>query len=85
MPGKMEYGTLFAQSSHSFPNSFLSAWSSFDILASVKREGKMSSRLKYTTTSNLPNIVFHNPDSMIQDPLLKCQGNNPPNTKITPV
>ena len=80
----MEYGTLFAQSSHFFPNRFLSAVSSFDILVSAKKEIKMLTALKFTT-SNLPNIVFHNPDSMIQDPLLSCQGNHPTDKKIKPV
>ena len=76
----MEYGTLFAQSSHFFPNWFLSAMSSFDILVSTKKVPKMLST-KYIATSNLPNIVFNNPDSMIQDPLLKYQGKTPPNIK----
>ena len=81
----MEYGTLFAQSSHLFPNWFLSAMSSLDILVSKKKEPKMLNMPKYITTTNFPNIVFHNPDSMIQVPLLKYQGNNPPNIKIAPV
>ena len=80
----MEYGTLFAHSSHFFPNWFLSATSSFDILESVKKIVDMS-KVKYITTNNLPNIVFHSPDSMIQDPLLRFQGKHPPNTKIRPV
>ena len=76
-----EYGTLFAQSSHFFPNLFLSAMSSSDILASTNKLIVMA-KLKYTVRSNLPIIVFHNPDSMNQDPLLRCQGNNPPTIKI---
>ena len=81
----MEYGTLSAQSSHFFPNWSLSAMSSFGILVSRKKVPKMLNTPKYITTSNLPNIVFNSPDSMIQDPLLKYQGNNPPNIKRMPV
>ena len=80
----MEYGTLLAQSSHSFPKWFLSTMSSFDILPSAEKEKKIIIP-EYITTSNLPNIVFHNPDSMIQDPLLNCQGNHPTDKKIMPV
>ena len=56
--------------------------SSPDILASTKMEDKMLNMQKNITTSNLPNIVFHNPDSTTQDPLLRFQGINPPNIKI---
>ena len=75
----MEYGILFAQSSHFFPNRFLSAISSFDILDSKKKEVVMlhTPGPKYITTSNFPDIVFHNPDSMIQDFSLRFQGNHP--------
>ena len=59
--------------------------SSFDILAIVKMEAVMLSTPKYNTTSIFPNIVFHNPDSKIQDPLLRYQGIIPANTNIKPV
>ena len=81
----MEYGTLLAQSSHLFPNLFLSAVSSFDILGSTKMMSNMWRALKYIATSNLPSVVFHSPDSMIQVPLPRCQGNHPTDSKIMPV
>ena len=44
------------------------------ILASAKKKIKiMSTTLKYITTSNLPNVVFHDHDSMIHRILSKTK------------
>ena len=80
----MEYGTLFAQSSHFVPNCFLSATSSLDVLFSVRLQVTRISPM-YSMTSVLPKVMSQKPDSITQDPLPNCQGNHPINIIIPPV